>query len=181
MFCHVSKSGQTLGNISEKHRETSNVSEFARKHFCFSRSKFCFCNNVCTGGQTGKHLRKHRESQMFPQQCFLICTGLNVTDLQTSCNKVVVKPISGCACTACSKLLWQVWNKLLSPCYKIQDGNRCDVSCLNKLFVTSCYKLVIINLLSMCYCTCRQCQMISDLLEQLLVSLLAFINRVTRW
>jgi hypothetical protein len=45
----------TIGSISEKHRETSNVSEFARKHFCFP------------GGQTWKHLRKHRESQMFPQ------------------------------------------------------------------------------------------------------------------
>jgi hypothetical protein len=56
MFRHVSKSGKTLGNISEKHRETSNVSEFARKHFCFSGSKFCFRNNVSTGGrQTGKH------------------------------------------------------------------------------------------------------------------------------
>jgi hypothetical protein len=40
MFRHVSKSGQTLGNISEKHRETSNVSEFARKHFCFSGNNF---------------------------------------------------------------------------------------------------------------------------------------------
>jgi hypothetical protein len=69
MFRDVSKSGQTLGNIGEKHSETSNVSEFARKHFCFR-------NNVSTGGQTGKHLRKHRESQMFPQQCFLVCPGL---------------------------------------------------------------------------------------------------------
>ena len=76
MFRHVSQSGQTLGNISEKQRETSNVSEFARKHFCFSGSKFCFRDNVSTGGQTGKHLRKHRESQMFPQQCFLVCPGL---------------------------------------------------------------------------------------------------------
>jgi hypothetical protein len=77
MFRHVSKSGQTLGNIiSEKHRETSNVSEFARKHFCFSGSKFCFRNNVSMGGQTGKHLRKHQESQMSPQQCFLVCPGL---------------------------------------------------------------------------------------------------------
>jgi hypothetical protein len=76
MFRHVSQSGQTLGNISEKHRETSNVSEFARKHFCFPGSKFCFRNNVSTGGQTWKHLRKHRESQMFPQQCFLVCPGL---------------------------------------------------------------------------------------------------------
>ena len=52
MFRHVSKSGQTLGNISEKHREISNVSEFAKKHFCFSGIKFCFRNNVSTGGQT---------------------------------------------------------------------------------------------------------------------------------
>jgi hypothetical protein len=80
MFRHVSQSGQTLGNISEKHRETSNVSEFARKHFCFSGSKFCFRNNVSTGGQTGKHLRKHRESQMFPSQCFLVCPGLKLTN-----------------------------------------------------------------------------------------------------
>ena len=58
MFRHVSQSGQTLGNISEKHRETSNVSEFARKHFCFSGSKFCFRNNVSTGGQTGKHFEE---------------------------------------------------------------------------------------------------------------------------
>ena len=77
MFRHVSQSGQTLGNISEKHRETSNVSEFGRKHFRFPGSKFCFRNNVSTGGQTGKHLWKHRESQMFPQQCFLVCPGLN--------------------------------------------------------------------------------------------------------
>jgi hypothetical protein len=56
--------------------ETSNVSEFARKHFCLSGSKFCFRNNVSMGGQTGKRLRKHHESQMFPQQCFLVFPGL---------------------------------------------------------------------------------------------------------
>ena len=78
MFRHVSKSEQTLGNISEKHRETSNVSEFPRKHFCFSGSKFCFRNNVSAGGQTGKRLRKHRESLMFPQQCFLVYPGLKL-------------------------------------------------------------------------------------------------------
>jgi hypothetical protein len=88
MFRHVSKSGQTLGNISEKHRETSNVSEFARKHFCFSGSKFCFRNNVSTGGQTGKH----RESQMFPQQRFLVCPGPNCVTLMsdTGCRATCV-------------------------------------------------------------------------------------------
>jgi hypothetical protein len=55
------------------------------------------------------------------------------TDLQTGCNKVVVKPISGCVRTACSQLLWQVWNKLLSPCYKVDDGNRLATSCSNKI------------------------------------------------
>jgi hypothetical protein len=78
MFRRVSQSGQTLGNISEKHRETSDVSEIGRKHFCFPGSKFCFRNNVSTGGQTGKHLKKHRESQMFPQQCFLVCPRLKL-------------------------------------------------------------------------------------------------------
>ena len=71
MFRHVFQSGQTLGNLSEKHRETSNVSEFPRKHFCFPGSKSCFRNNVSTGGQTWKILRKHRELQMFPQQYYL--------------------------------------------------------------------------------------------------------------
>jgi hypothetical protein len=85
MFRHVSQSGQTVGNISEKHRETSNVSEFSRKHLCFSGSKFCFRNNVSTGGQTGKHLWKHlwkhRESQMFPTMIFsvlMLCTQVNM-------------------------------------------------------------------------------------------------------
>jgi hypothetical protein len=55
-----------------------------------------------------------------------------VTDLQTSCNKVVVKPKLGCVRTACSQLLWQVWNKLLSPCYKVDDGNRLATSCCKK-------------------------------------------------
>ena len=93
MLRHVSQSGQTLGNISEKHRETSNVSEFARKHFCFSGSKFCFRKNVSTGGQTGKHLRKHRESQMFPQQCFLVCPGLNfLLCFECKCNGALFLP-----------------------------------------------------------------------------------------
>jgi hypothetical protein len=86
MFRHVSQSGQTLGNISEKHRETSNDSEIARKHFFFSGRKFCFRNNVSTGGQTGKHLWKHRESQMFPQQCFLVCPGLYKHDYNSEIN-----------------------------------------------------------------------------------------------
>jgi hypothetical protein len=40
MFRHVSLSGQTLGNIGEKHRETSNVSEFGRKHFASREANF---------------------------------------------------------------------------------------------------------------------------------------------
>jgi hypothetical protein len=48
MFLHVSQSGQTPGNISEKHRETSNVSEFGIGNI------FASC---------GKQI-------LFPQQCF---------------------------------------------------------------------------------------------------------------
>jgi hypothetical protein len=40
MFRHVSQSGQTLGNIGEKHRETSNVSEVGRKHFASREANF---------------------------------------------------------------------------------------------------------------------------------------------
>jgi hypothetical protein len=65
-----------------------------------------------------------------------------VTDLQTSCNKVGVKPISGCVRTACSQLLWQVWNKLLS-------SRLMTVTDLLQVVPirTSCYALVAINLL----------------------------------
>jgi hypothetical protein len=68
-------------------------------------------------------------------------------------NEVGVKPISGCVRTACSQLLWQVWNKLLTPCNKVDDGNRLATSCSNKTN-TGCsyYKLqyeltVVITLL----------------------------------
>jgi predicted RNA-binding protein with PIN domain len=48
-------------------------------------------------------------TQLVDNLCvFNVNTGKNmqvVTDLQTSCNKVVVKPISGCVRTACSQLL----------------------------------------------------------------------------
>jgi hypothetical protein len=40
MFRHVSQSGQTPGNISEGHRETSNVSEFSRKQILFPQQCF---------------------------------------------------------------------------------------------------------------------------------------------
>jgi hypothetical protein len=53
-----------------------------------------------------------------------------------------------------------VWNKLLSSCYKVDDGNRLATSC-SSLFVTSYYELVVINLSTPCYV-----QTISDSLEQ---------------
>ena len=71
--------------------------------------------------------------------------------------KSVENAISGCCqadirmCSHC--LLWQVWNKLLSPClYKVGDSNRLATIKLfqqdwYRLFVTSCYELVVINLL----------------------------------
>jgi hypothetical protein len=54
-----------------------------------------------------------------------------------NCNEVDVKPISGCVRNACSQLLRHVWNKLLSPCYKVDDGNRLATSCSN-MTNTSC-------------------------------------------
>jgi hypothetical protein len=77
MIRHVSQSGKTLGNISEKHIGKHQMflnllgNIFASATQNLLGSKFCIRNNVSTGGQTGKHLWKHRESQMFPQQCFL--------------------------------------------------------------------------------------------------------------
>ena len=81
--------------------------------------------------------------------------SLKISNLETSC-------ISGCVRSACSQLLCQVWNKLLSSRYKVDDGNRLATSCSNTTnnVVTSCYELVVINLLTTCYV-----QVISDLLE----------------
>ena len=42
----------------------------------------------------------------------------------TSANNAVVKSFSGCVRTLCFQLLSLVWNKLLSPCYKVDDGGR---------------------------------------------------------
>jgi hypothetical protein len=57
MFPRVGKHQETLVRDIGKHQMFLNL----------VGSKFCFRNNVSTGGRTGKHLRKHRESQMFPQ------------------------------------------------------------------------------------------------------------------
>ena len=56
--------------------------------------------------------------------------------------------------------------------YKVDDGNRLVTSCFNKTLiqavrVTGCYELVVIKLLTTCYV-----QTISDLLEQLVASVL---------
>jgi hypothetical protein len=69
-------------------------------------------------------------------------------DLQTSCNmvehcQVDIRMFS----TACSQLLQQVWNKLLSPFCKFNDGNRPPTSCSNKtarkkLLRVRCHQLV---------------------------------------
>ena len=80
-----------------------------------------------------------------------------VTDQQTSCNTVVVKPISGCVRTACSAFAsdvvrcnWVCRNKLLI-CYhvvnKVDDGNRLHVN-IKKLVISnlcSFWKLPVNN------------------------------------
>ena len=55
-----------------------------------------------------------------------------VPDLQARCNKAVDKPISGCVRTACSQLLCQVWNKLLTSCNKADESIKLVTSCPNK-------------------------------------------------
>jgi hypothetical protein len=78
MFRHVSKSGQTRGNISERHSETSNVSELSqlspgqtRKHCCGNIcDSRCFfkCFPVCPPVET-----LLRKQNLLPekQKCFL--------------------------------------------------------------------------------------------------------------
>jgi hypothetical protein len=49
--------------------------------------------------------------------------------------------------TPCFQLLQQVWDKLLSPCYKVDDDNRSPTSCSNKtarnkLLRVSCHQFV---------------------------------------
>ena len=58
-------------------------------------------------------------------------------------------------------------NKLLSPCYKVDDGNIFATSCSNKTIISGCYQLVVINFIT------TVMQTISDLLEQLITSLFA--------
>jgi hypothetical protein len=53
-----------------------------------------------------------------------------VTSLQTSCYKSVHKLSTSCVSTACSQLLEQVWNKLLTTCNKL-DG---IIKLVTKLF-----------------------------------------------
>ena len=75
--------------------------------------------------------------------------------LQKSCNKVGVKPISGCVpllAHSCESL-----EQLVSPCYKVYDGNRLATSC-SWLFVTSCYELVVMHQLVKQLVTCRRYQ-----------------------
>jgi hypothetical protein len=55
-----------------------------------------------------------------------------VTDLQTSCNKVVVKPILGCVRTACSSCCDK--SGTIASCYHFvsYDDNRFTTSCSSK-------------------------------------------------
>jgi hypothetical protein len=70
MFRHVSQGGQTLGNnVSATKIELGKHEMFLNLIGNISASReancVCACNDVSTGGQTQKHLRKHDESQCF--------------------------------------------------------------------------------------------------------------------
>ena len=64
-----------------------------------------------------------------------------VRDLQTNYNQVVAKPISVFVRTACSHLLCDVWNKLVSTDL-LQVSNKTDTGC-NELLRACCYQLII--------------------------------------
>ncbi len=80
-----------------------------------------------------------------------------------------VARIARSACIKISQLVnscWQVWNKLLSSCNKVDEGSKLATSCSNKsgisLVATTCSKSVtIINLATRWY------QLVPDLSQQL--------------
>jgi hypothetical protein len=114
---------------------------------------------------------------------FAWCTRKNaqvVTSLETSCNKAVVKLISGFVRRACTQLLWQVWNNLLSPRYKVDDGNRLAIQVVPTRLIQAVW--------ACCHQLVNNLQTVSDLLEQLVsASLLdykmitTFSRLVTSW
>jgi hypothetical protein len=63
-----------------------------------------------------------------------------VTSLQTSCYKSVQKLSTSCVRTACSQLLEQVWNKLLTTCIKQAWWH-----------YQTCYKIVLTSLIQSWY------------------------------
>jgi hypothetical protein len=117
----------------------------------------CLFLSVGKHGKCSLNCRWYMEiKQVYIQLIPITCKNAQVvTNVQTSCNKVVVKPISGCVRTACSQLLWQVWDKLLSSCYKVDDSNRLATSCSNKTntgfrnkLLRACWHQLVNNLLS---------------------------------
>ena len=81
MFPRVGKRSGNWENVENLNCFRNNVSswwaseETVPKQKSRLGRKFCFRSIVSTGGRTGKHLRKRRKSQMFLQQCFVVCPG----------------------------------------------------------------------------------------------------------
>jgi hypothetical protein len=81
-------------NIIVKNWKIFNFKIFYRRKICVGQThftKFSFCAKFFLR-EMGLNLAKPPSPQVVP-------------DLQTSCYKVVVRPISGCVRTACSQLL----------------------------------------------------------------------------
>ena len=101
----------------------------------------------------------------------------DITDLQTSCNKVVVKPISGCVRTACpsccvkfgtncyhlvtrlmtvtdllqvvpTRLIQAVRNKLLRACHHQLVNNLLRADDIRLVGTTCCESVTVINLVT---------------------------------
>jgi hypothetical protein len=75
--------------------------------------------------------------QSFIVACQLQTTHVKTCKLLQICRQVLTRLLSRYqdVRTACSQLLRQVWNKLLSPCCTVDDGNKLATSCSNKTIV----------------------------------------------
>jgi hypothetical protein len=75
------------------------------------------------------------------------CYRSVVTDMQTSCNKVVVKLIPGCVCTACYQLFQQVvcTKFLWTCCHQLVNNLLCTDNI--RLVGTTCCKSALASLI----------------------------------
>jgi hypothetical protein len=75
---------------------------------------------------------RYQNSQSIARPGYTRKNAQVVTSLQTSCYKSVHKLSTSCVRTACSQLLEQVWNELLTTCNKLGGISDLSQGCSNK-------------------------------------------------